>query len=194
MLLLISGPSGAGKSTFVEAFLANDSRVRFSVSTTTRPQRGNEENGVQYHFVDDVEFDRLLAEDAFVEWADVHERRYGTRKDHVREIMDEGIVPLLDLDVQGGKQVIDLYGDDIVSVFVFAPSWEELERRLRDRGTDSEEVIQTRLANARWEVGYAKYYDYWVVNDDLDDARRDMMAIITAERRRRTRLGDPPLA
>lgn len=194
MLLLISGPSGAGKSTFIETLLENDPRVSFSVSTTTRPRRGRERNGVDYDFVDDVEFDRLIAADAFVEWADVHDRRYGTRKDRVLEIIESGRVPLLDLDVQGGKQVIDLYGEDLVSVFVFAPSWEELERRLRARGTDDDEVIATRLANARWEVGYAKHYDYWVVNDALDTARRDMMAIITAERRRRVRVGTPPLA
>lgn len=194
MLLLISGPSGAGKSTFTESLLENDPRVCFSVSTTTRPIRGRETNGVEYDFVDDAEFDRLVAADAFVEWADVHERRYGTRKDRVQEIIDAGRVPLLDLDVQGGKQVIDLYGGDLVSVFIFPPSWEELERRLRARGTDSDEVIATRLANARWEVDYAQYYDYWVVNDDLEVARREMTAIITAERRRRERVGTSPLA
>ncbi len=194
MMLLISGPSGAGKSTFIETLLAKDPRVCFSVSTTTREIRGNEKDGVAYDFVDDAEFDRLIDEGAFVEWAEVHEHRYGTRKDRVQLIIDAGHVPLLDLDVQGGKQVIDLYGDALVSVFVFPPSWEELERRLRARGTDSDEVIQTRLANARWEVGYADYYEYWVINDDLDKARREMTAIITAERRRRMRLGVPPLA
>ncbi len=193
MLVLISGPSGAGKTTFVNSLLENDPRVEFSVSTTTRPIRGSEAEGVDYHFVDDTEFDRLLAEDAFVEWADVHDHRYGTRKDHVQGIVKEGLIPLLDLDVQGGKQVIDIYGDDLVSVFVFPPSWEVLERRLRGRNTDDERVIQTRLDNARWEVDYAQYYRYWIVNDDLDEAQRRMRAIITAEKCRRERLGKSPL-
>ena len=91
MFVLISGPSGAGKTTFVEALLESDPRVRFSVSTTTRPRRGKEKDGVQYHFVDDEKFDALIAADAFIEWADVHGRRYGTRKDHVQEIVDEEI-------------------------------------------------------------------------------------------------------
>ncbi|MBC8424902.1 guanylate kinase [bacterium] len=193
MLVLISGPSGAGKTTFVNSLLESDPRVEFSVSTTTRPIRGGEAEGVDYHFVDDAEFDALVAAEAFVEWAHVHNHRYGTRKDHVRDIVEEGLIPLLDLDVQGGKQVIDLYGDDLVSVFVFPPSWEVLERRLRGRNTDDEKVIQTRLENARWEVEYAKHYRYWIVNDDLVEALRRMGAIITAEKCRRERLGKPPL-
>lgn len=193
MFVLISGPSGAGKTTFVNSLLESDARVEFSVSTTTRPRRGSEADGVDYHFVDDAEFDRLLAEDAFVEWADVHDHRYGTRKDHVQDIIDEGFIPLLDLDVQGGKQVIDLFGDDLVSVFVFPPSWEVLERRLRGRNTDDERVIQTRLDNARWEVDYAQYYGYWIVNDDLNEALRRMQAIITAEKCRRVRYPHSPL-
>jgi len=193
MLVLISGPSGAGKTTFVNSLLESDSRVEFSVSTTTRPRRGSEAEGVDYLFVDEAEFDALVAAKAFVEWAHVHDHRYGTRKDHVQGIVEEGFIPLLDLDVQGGKQVIDLYGDDLVSVFVFPPSWEVLESRLRGRNTDDEKVIQTRLDNARWEVDYAKHYRYWIVNDDLDEALRRMGAIITAEQCRRERLGASPL-
>ena len=194
MLVLISGPSGAGKSTFVKALLESDPRLGFSVSTTTRPIRGSETDGVEYHFVDDAEFDRLVAEDAFIEWAHVHDRRYGTRKLHVREMIDRGEIPLLDLDVQGGKNVIDLYGDELVSVFIFPPSWEELERRLRGRATDSDAVIATRLKNARWEVDYAEHYRYWIVNDDLDEALRRMRAVVTAEQCRRARFGPSPLA
>jgi len=193
MLVLISGPSGAGKTTFVNSLLESDPRVEFSVSTTTRPMRGSEAEGVDYHFVDEAGFDKLLADDAFVEWAVVHGHRYGTRKAHVQGIVDEGLIPLLDLDVQGGKQVIDLYGDELVSVFVFPPSWEVLGARLRGRNTDGDAVIQTRLDNARWEVDYAEHYRYWIVNDDLNEAMRRMQAIITAELCRRDRIGESPL-
>ncbi len=113
MLVLISGPSGAGKSTFVQALLAAEPGLSFSVSTTTRPPRRGETDGVQYHFVDDAEFDRLVAADAFVEWAEVHQRRYGTRRDHIRAMLDRGLTPLLDLDVQGGVRVIDLFGPEV---------------------------------------------------------------------------------
>ena len=193
MLVLISGPSGAGKSTFVQALLASDPRLSFSVSTTTRPPRRGETDGVQYHFVDDAEFARLIAADAFVEWATVHHHRYGTRRDHVQAMLDRGQVPLLDLDVQGGVRVIDLFGAEVVSVFVFPPSWEVLETRLRARGTDDDAVIRTRLANARWEIGFASRYDYYLVNDALDAATARMRAIITAERCRRVRHATPPL-
>jgi guanylate kinase len=194
MLVLISGPSGAGKSTFVQALLAVEPELSFSVSTTTRPPRRGETDGVQYHFVDDAEFDRLIAADAFVEWAEVHQRRYGTRRDHIRAMLDRGLTPLLDLDVQGGVRVIDLFGPEVASVFVFPPSWEALEARLRSRATDADAVIRTRLANARWEIGFAARYDYYIVNDTLADALARMRAIVTAEGCRRIRHAAPPLA
>lgn len=191
MLVLISGPSGAGKSTLVHRVLDEVEALEFSVSTTTRPIRPGEREGVDYHFVDDAEFDRLLAADAFIEWAHVHDRRYGTRRDHVQAMIDAGRIPLLDLDVQGGKQVIDLYGEGLVSIFVFPPSWEELERRLRGRGTDDDAVIATRLRNARWEVDYARHYAYWLVNDDAAAAAERFGAILTAESCRRGRAANP---
>ena len=194
MLVLISGPSGAGKSTFVQALLAAEPGLSFSVSTTTRPSRRGETDGVQYYFVDDAEFDRLIAADAFVEWAEVHQRRYGTRRDDIQAMLDRGLTPLLDLDVQGGVRVIDLFGPEVVSVFVFPPSWEALEARLRSRATDDDAVIRTRLANARWEIGFAARYDYYIVNDTLADALARMRAIVTAERCRRVRHAAPPLA
>jgi len=193
MLILITGPSGAGKSSLVAALLAADPSLSFSVSTTTRPIRAGETDGVEYHFVDDAEFDRLVAADAFVEWANVHGRRYGTRRDHVRDMLARGLTPLLDVDVQGGVRVIDLFGPEVVSIFVFPPSWEALERRLRGRGTDADAVIRTRLENARWEIGFAGRYEYWVVNDDLEAAVARLRAILEAERCRRVRVGKPPL-
>jgi guanylate kinase len=193
MLLLISGPSGAGKSTFTQALLESENDVDFSVSTTTRKIRGGEVDGIQYHFVDDAKFDSLIEADAFVEYADVHKFRYGTRKAHIAQMVADGKIPLLDLDVQGGHNVIDIYGEELVSVFIFPPSWEVLEQRLRARGTDSDEVIKTRLENARWEIGFAEKYDYIIVNDDLDKALSEMKAILTAERCRRIRQSKMPL-
>jgi len=193
MLMLISGPSGAGKSTLVQAMLDEVPELNFSVSTTTRSLRAGEIDGVDYHFVDDATFDRLVADDAFVEWAHVHDRRYGTRRDHVDQMISRGEIPLLDLDVQGGKNVIELYGAELVSIFVFPPSWSELERRLRGRGTDDESVIRTRLDNARWEVNYAEHYSYWLVNNDKDEALDTLRAILRAERSRKVRFPSHPL-
>ena len=193
MLVLISGPSGAGKSTFVKALQDSEVRLAFSISTTTRPRRKEETDGVQYQFVDDAEFDRLLADDAFVEWALVHEHRYGTRRDHIEQMMARGSVPLLDLDVQGGQRVMELYGDRVVSVFIFPPSWKVLEQRLRARETDDDTVIATRLRNAHREVEFADRYEYFLVNDNLDTALGRMRAILTAEQCRRVRLGKTPL-
>jgi guanylate kinase len=193
MLLLISGPSGAGKSTVVARLLAEDPRLCFSVSTTTRPPRAAEVDGREYHFVDDARFDALIAAGAFVEWARVHDHRYGTRIDHLREMEAAGRLPLLDIDVQGGVEVIERYGAEVVSVFLFPPSWDELERRLRGRETDSEPVIATRLGNARREVGYADRYAYWVVNDAVEAAVARLQAILVAEGCRRERAARPPM-
>lgn len=181
MILLITGPSGAGKGTVIAGLLAREPRLAFSVSSTTRPIRGGEVDGREYDFVDDAAFDRLVAEDAFVEWAPVHLHRYGTRRSRLAEMQAAGKIPVLDIDVQGGVNVLAQLGDDLVSVFLFPPSWEELERRLRARGTESEEAIATRLRNARREVGFAGHYRYWVVNDDVASAVDRLAAILTAE-------------
>ncbi|HOX26025.1 MAG TPA: guanylate kinase [Candidatus Krumholzibacteria bacterium] len=193
MILLISGPSGAGKSTVYHELLRRDPRLGFSVSTTTRPARAGEKDGVDYDFVDDAEFDRLVAAGAFLEWARVHDRRYGTRRDQVAALEAAGRIPLLDIDVQGGVQVLDQVGVEVVSVFVWPPSWAALEARLRERGTDSDAVIATRLKNARWEIGYADRYAYWVVNDEVEAAVRRLEAILVAEGCRRERWGAAPV-
>ncbi len=194
MIILITGPSGAGKSTFVKELMAADPRLAFSVSTTTRPRREGEDQGIDYDFVDEATFDRLIDEDAFVEWAEVHGNRYGTRRSELDRMTAEGKIPLLDIDVQGGVNVIGMFGPELVSVFLFPPSWEELERRLRQRATDSPGVIATRLANARREVGFAPHYSYWIVNDDLQEALARMQAVIKAEECRRESFSAPPLA
>ncbi len=194
MIVLITGPSGAGKSTFVGKLMQADPRLAFSVSTTTRPMREGETDGVDYDFVDEARFDELLADNAFIEWARVHDNRYGTRRDLVEALVAEGRIPLLDIDVQGGLQVIDQFGKSLLSVFLFPPSFEELERRLRTRGTDSDQVIATRLKNARSEVEQADRYDYWIVNDDLDRAVADLQAVIRAQGCRRESFSRNPLS
>jgi len=193
MILLISGPSGAGKSTVYRELMDSEPLLGFSVSTTTRPPRPGERDGVDYHFASEAEFDRLLQEGVFLEWAAVHDHRYGTRADHVRQMAAAGRIPLLDIDVQGGVQVLERLGGAVVSVFLFPPSWAALEQRLRGRGTDSEDVVATRLRNARWEVRLADRYTYWVVNDAVPATVARLQAILLAERCRRDRIGEPPL-
>ncbi len=193
MIVLITGPSGAGKSTVIAGFMSADPRLAFSVSTTTRPIRGGEVDGRDYDFVDDARFDKLVAADAFVEWAKVHGHRYGTRRSMLDAMAAEGRIPVLDIDVQGGVQVIPQFGDELVSVFLFPPSWEDLEGRLRGRATDSDEVIAGRLATARQEVGYADRYRYWVVNHEIMDAVARLGAILAAEEARATSWPEPPL-
>jgi guanylate kinase len=193
MIVLITGPSGAGKSSFIGELMAADPRLAFSVSTTTRPMRTGEVDGRDYDFVDEPTFERLIAESAFVEWAQVHGNRYGTRRTLLEEMTGAGRIPVLDIDVQGGVQVLDQFGPELVSVFLFPPSWDELERRLTSRGTDGAGVIATRLDNARREVEYAPRYRYWIVNDDLPAAVARMRAVIAAEECRSEILGTPPL-
>jgi len=193
MLLLISGPSGAGKSTVLQRLLALEPRLEFSVSTTTRAPRHGEVDGRDYHFVDDATFTRLVEQDAFVEWAEVHAHRYGTRRDHLRDMEAAGKIPLLDIDVQGGAQVLRALGEEVASVFLFPPSWEELERRLRGRGTDDDATIARRLENARREVTRCDIYTYWVVNDDVEACTGRLQAILTADGCRRERWGTAPL-
>lgn len=193
MIVLITGPSGAGKSTAIGALMAADERLAFSVSTTTRPRREGETDGVDYDFVDEAEFDELVAADAFVEWATVHGHRYGTRRDHIEAMAAAGRIPVLDIDVQGGAQIIPKFGEELVSVFLFPPSWKALEERLRGRGTDDEETIAGRLATARKEVGFADRYTYWVVNDHLERTVGLLRSIIAAEEVRAKALTTPPL-
>ena len=181
LLIVMSGPSGAGKSTVIGRLMKKRSDVRFSVSATTRNPRPGEEDGVDYFFRTREEFLRMIGEDAFLEHAEYVGNFYGTPARPVDERLEEGWNVLLDIEVQGAAQVLQKR-PDAVSIFLAPPSLAELERRLRGRGTDTEEKIAGRLETARRECALAKNYTYIVVNDDADKAARELDAIITAER------------
>ena len=179
--IVVSAPSGGGKTTLCRRVISELGGAVFSVSHTTRPMRGNEREGVDYHFVDDKTFDDLIAKGAFLEWANVHGKRYGTTRDQVTGHLANGVDVFFDIDVQGGRQIAERLPGAVL-VFVLPPNIEVLERRLRARATDVEAQIQRRLAATKTEIQSAIFYNYWLVNDDLDHAVREMSAIIIAER------------
>jgi len=181
MLFVVSAPSGAGKSTILHRVLAEIPAVAFSVSHTTRPPRPGEEHGRDYFFVSPDEFTAMRRAGAFLEAAEVHGNWYGTSRDAVGGLQAKGLDVLLDIDVQGAQQV-RATGMPAVFLFIVPPSLAELETRLRGRGTDGEEVIRRRLANARQELLAASRYDHIVVNDDLDQAVAMVQAVILARR------------
>jgi guanylate kinase len=193
-MLLVTGPSGAGKSSLLQWLMEQDDRLDFSVSCTTRPPRQGEVDGRDYHFVSRAEFERRRDADEFVEWAEVHGNYYGTLSSELVRAESEGRIPVLEVDVQGGVNVIKRFGDRVLSVFVFPPSMAVLEGRLRGRGTDDEETIARRLANAREELRERNWYRYWLVNDERKRARQDLLAIFRAEELRRERWTAPPLS
>jgi guanylate kinase len=186
-LLVVSGPSGVGKGTLVKALMKARPGCRFSVSATTRPPRAGEKNGREYWFQSVREFRTNRAHGHFLETATVHGNLYGTPVREVESKTGAGHVVVLDIDVQGGASV-RRKRPDAVTVFIGPPSIAELERRLQRRGTDSAEVIRTRLRNARRELPQYVHYDYLVVNDRLRDAIRELIAIHDVERRRVSRL------
>jgi len=183
LCLVISAPSGAGKSTLVERLRAEFPHFAYSISCTTRAPRGEEKNGVDYHFLTREEFTARREAGYFAEWAEVHGNLYGTPKAPVEEHLAGGRDVLFDIDVQGALQVKSVFPQGLF-VFIMPPSREELERRLRGRGTDSDEAIARRLGNALGELRQAGQFDYLIVNGDLDTAADELRAIYVAGRAR----------
>ena len=179
-LIVISGPSGAGKSTVVSKALEGRSDVCFSVSVTTRKPRPNEVDGKAYFFVDLDRFREMVKNDELLEHAEYVANSYGTPRAYVEKKLDEGMNVLLDIEVQGARQVHEKM-PDAVMIFIIPPSMEILEQRLRGRGTDSERKIEARLIRAKQEYAEADFYDYIIINDDADKAAAEFSAIITAE-------------
>jgi len=183
LLFIVSAPSGAGKTSLVKALVERDPGLALSVSCTTRPARAGEQDGIHYHFLDREHFEREIGEGAFLEHAEVFGNLYGTRAADVRRRLDAGQDVLLEIDWQGARQVCERF-PEAVGLFVLPPSIEELERRLRGRGTDSDEVIARRMAQARDELAHFAEYSYLVVNDCFETALAALAAIVTAERQR----------
>ncbi|WP_304617799.1 guanylate kinase [Paracoccus sp. (in: a-proteobacteria)] len=190
LMVILSSPSGAGKSTLARRLMDWDDSLRFSVSATTRPPRPGEVDGVHYHFTDADTFRRMVAEGQMLEHAEVFGNFYGSPRGPVEKAMAEGRDTLFDVDWQGGQQIrASALGRHVVSIFVLPPSLPELERRLRTRGQDSDEVIAGRMLKSRAEISHWAEYDYVLVNDDLDETEARLRAILTAERLRRDRQG-----
>ena len=188
LLLVLSAPSGTGKTTLARRLVQAHPDAEFSVSVTTREPRGAERDGVDYRFVDSLTFQQMIEQDELVEWAEVHDNFYGSPQSVVDRAFSTGGIAVFDIDVQGGRSIRRRYPEAVL-VFVLPPSMDELERRLRERGTESEDAIRRRMLAARSELELgARAYDYLVVNDSVERAYAELEAIVSAERCRRGRV------
>ena len=192
-LFIISAPSGTGKTTILKKVISEVEGVGFSVSHTTRTPRAGELEGKDYHFVKESTFQAMRDQDAFLEWASVHGNLYGTSKAVIDDLIMQGRDVILDIDVQGARQIREKVGKEAVFVFIAPPSLDVLQQRLTNRGTDAESVIRIRLQNARQEMADLELYDYVVVNDVVENAAEILRSIIIAERsrKRRSATGSP---
>ncbi len=187
IIFILSAPSGAGKTTLYNGLKLVHPEIKLSVSCTTRPRRPGEVNGRDYRFISERQFDEMKAAGAFAEWAKVHGNDYGTPRKPLDHSMHSGRDILLDIDVQGARQIKEIY-PQAVSIFLLPPSLKELKRRLASRGTDGREIIRRRLANARGEIGEILHYDYYVENRDVAEAVEVLSAIVAAERAKISRV------
>ncbi len=178
---MVSAPSGAGKTSLCQELIDTFPDLRQSVSFTTRQKREGEEDGVDYHFISSEAFQEKIRQQQLAEWAEVHGNLYGTSLETLNEAAAQGIDLLLDIDCQGAAQLKKNYQQGVF-VFILPPDYAELEKRLRHRGTDDEDVIQRRLKNSEQEISQSRWYDYLVVNDDINLAKDNFIAIIKAER------------
>lgn len=179
-LLVLSGPSGVGKNTLMNAVIPNIPNLQYSISATTRPPRSGESHGVDYYFLSDQEFDEMIADDQFLEWAHFCGHRYGTPKFFVEEKIKQGKAVIMDVDIQGALQIREKVKDAVL-VFLLPPTWDELRKRLTERGKDPIESINQRLERSFDELKHIDDYDYFVLNDDLDKAAERLSMIIHAE-------------
>lgn len=177
ILFVISAPSGAGKSSLIQSILEADNNFELSISATTRKPRKGEEEGKHYFFMNDFEFDALISKNEFIEYAEVHNHKYGTLKSHIDEKINKGINVICDIDVQGYK-LIKHAAIKHTSIFIIPPSLKELETRLINRGLDSPEIINTRLNNAKKELIFAEEFDFRVLNDSYESASKDIIDIV----------------
>ena len=187
LILILSAPSGAGKTSLCRELFKTFPDMKESVSYTTRAPRTGEVEGVAYHFVTGDEFDRMVAEDAFAEWAEVHGNKYGTALRTLEEARKNGVDLVLDIDCQGALKLKEQF-EGGVYVFIMPPSMEELRRRLEHRSSDAQEVIELRIARAAAEIREARWYDYIIFNDNFDVACRELAAIVIAHRRKTFRM------
>ncbi len=188
LMLVLSSPSGAGKTTISRELLKRENNVNISVSATTRPPRPSEVDGKDYFFLSQDKYHEMVGNDGFLEHAKVFENYYGTPREPVEEALKQGRDVLFDVDWQGTQQLAENARDDLVSIFILPPSMEELEKRLRGRGQDSEEVIKYRMGKAPNELSHYIEYDYIVFNVDLEESVANVQAILKTERQRRQRL------
>ena len=187
LLLILSSPSGAGKSTLSRMLMDWDQEMKFSISATTRKPRPGEKDGREYYFRTREEFESMVKSGEMLEHAEVFGNFYGSPRSPVLAAMEAGTDTVFDIDWQGGQQIKQAMRDDVVSIFILPPSIAELDRRLRSRGQDSDEVIAGRMAKSRDEISHWAEYDYVLVNDDLDRTFANLQAILTAERLKRDR-------
>lgn len=186
-MFVISSPSGAGKTTLSRLLLESDGNLEMSVSVTTRKMRPGEREGIDYFFVDKEKFSHMVAANELLECAEVFGNYYGTPQEFVDKRLKQGVDVLFDIDWQGTQQLAGNRRDDLVSIFILPPSMNELENRLRKRASDPEEVIKDRMAKASNEIIHWHAYDYVIVNNDVQDSLKKVLAILNAERLRRTR-------